>query len=168
MQRVHRRICNRVWFREVGQGPIRTLRAGCHPQRVPLGGLPAVWCFGGAFAPLSTNTSASWKICGFVGRVGRGCQISCGASAASSRVLIRRSSLARSPDRLSMCMRRWQLGQSARDRRLRNTSQIGQNVMPGMASPWAQSSTGSGWLTAWNLRCGLCIGHISGWRAPAG
>src|ERR1022692_1926919 len=34
-----------------------------HPQRVPLGGLPAVWCSGARSRSLSTNTRASWKMC---------------------------------------------------------------------------------------------------------
>ena len=37
-----------------------------HPQRVPLGGLPAVWCSGARSRSLSTNTQASWKMCRFV------------------------------------------------------------------------------------------------------
>src|SRR6185369_10344133 len=37
-----------------------------HPQRVPLGGLPAVWCSGARSRPLSTNTQPSWKMCSFV------------------------------------------------------------------------------------------------------
>ena len=37
-----------------------------HPQRVPLGGLPAVWCSGARSRSLSTNTQASWKMCSFV------------------------------------------------------------------------------------------------------
>jgi hypothetical protein len=37
-----------------------------HPQRVPLGGLPAVWCSGALSRPLSTNTQASWKMYRFV------------------------------------------------------------------------------------------------------
>jgi hypothetical protein len=37
-----------------------------HPQRVPLGGLPAVWCSGARLRSLSTNTQASWKMCSFV------------------------------------------------------------------------------------------------------
>src|SRR5258706_10312713 len=37
-----------------------------HPRRVPLGGLPAVWCSGGAFALLSTNTQTSWNMYSFV------------------------------------------------------------------------------------------------------
>ena len=36
-----------------------------HPQRVPLGGLPAVWCSGARLRSLSTNTQASWKMCTF-------------------------------------------------------------------------------------------------------
>jgi hypothetical protein len=38
-----------------------------HPRRVPLGGLTRCLVFRGAFAPPSTNTQASWRICGFVG-----------------------------------------------------------------------------------------------------
>jgi len=38
-----------------------------HPQRVPLGGLPAVWCSGARSRSLSTNTRASWKMCTLVG-----------------------------------------------------------------------------------------------------
>jgi hypothetical protein len=37
-----------------------------HPQRVPLGGLPAVWCSGARSRSLSTNTQVSWKMCSFV------------------------------------------------------------------------------------------------------
>jgi hypothetical protein len=37
-----------------------------HPQRVPLGGLPAVWCSRECSRSLSTNTHASWKMCSFV------------------------------------------------------------------------------------------------------
>jgi hypothetical protein len=36
-----------------------------HPQRVPLGGLPAVWCSGARSRSLSTNTQASWNMCSF-------------------------------------------------------------------------------------------------------
>ena len=53
-----------------------------HPQRVPLGGLPAVWCYETRFAPLSTNTQASWKMYRFVWRAG-------GAVNQSARFLIR-------------------------------------------------------------------------------
>ena len=45
-----------------------------HPQRVPLGGLPAVWCSGARSRSLSTNTQASWKMCSFGWRAERGCQ----------------------------------------------------------------------------------------------
>src|ERR1039458_470047 len=37
-----------------------------HPQRVPLGGPPAVWCSGAPSRSLSTNTQASWKMCSVV------------------------------------------------------------------------------------------------------
>ena len=37
-----------------------------HPQRVPLGGLPAVWCSGARPRSLSTNTQVIWKMCSFV------------------------------------------------------------------------------------------------------
>src|ERR1035437_1804362 len=36
------------------------------PQRVPLGGLPAVWCSGARSRSLSTNTQVIWKMCSFV------------------------------------------------------------------------------------------------------
>ena len=36
-----------------------------HPQRVPHGGLPAVWCSGARSRSLSTNTQGSWKMCSF-------------------------------------------------------------------------------------------------------
>jgi hypothetical protein len=44
-----------------------------HPQRVPLGGLPAVWCSGARSRSLSTNTQASWKMCSSVWPEWTGC-----------------------------------------------------------------------------------------------